>query len=208
MRSAIVIDHSTTSPAGTADRAKRLEARGIAFLHAPVFMTPKMCREASGIMIVAGAQSTFTRAETALRVMTSRVEYLGERRDLAAANKLFGNAIVISLCGGLADVFAMAASLGIPASEALALFAKFNPIGGLTNRGAAMAHGDYTPTFELTMARKDARLMIDAAHGRELTILPAIAQRMDALIERGFGADDMGVLAVDAVPKKPGAFRR
>jgi hypothetical protein len=24
---------------------------------------------------------------------------------------------------------------------------------------------------------------------------------MDALIERGFGSDDMGVLAVDAVPK-------
>ncbi len=208
LRSAIVIDHSTTSPAGTADRAKRLEARGVAFLHAPVFMTPKMCREASGIMLVAGGQSTFARAETALRAMTGRVEYLGERRDLAAANKLFGNAIVISLCGGLADVFAMAASLGVPASEALALFGKFNPIGGLTFRGAAMAQGDYTPTFELTMARKDARLMIDAAHGRELAVLPAIAQRMDALIERGFGSDDVGVLAVDAVPKKPGAFRR
>lgn len=201
LRATLVIDHSTTSPAGTAARATRLEARGIAFLHAPVFMSPKMCREAGGMMLVAGSRPTFARAEEALRAMTGRVEYLGERRDLAAANKLFGNAMIIALCGGLADVYAMAAALGIDAREAHALFGKFNPTGVLTYRGAAMAAGDYTANFELTMARKDARLMIEAAQGRELAVLPAIASRMDALIARGFGADDLGVLAVDAVPK-------
>ncbi len=205
LRTALVIDHSTTSPAGTAARAKRLAARGVAFLHAPVFMTPKMCREASGVMLVAGPEATFARAEGALKAMTGRVEFLGERADLAAANKLFGNAMIIALCGGLADVYEMAASLGIEASDAHALFGKFNPTGVLTYRGAAMAKGDYTPTFELTMARKDARLMIESAAGRELVVLPAIARRMDALIERGFGSDDMGVLAVDAVPKRAGA---
>ena len=92
--------------------------------------------------------------------MTGRVDYLGERPDLAAAHKLFGNAMIIALCGGLADVYAMAASLGIDAADAHALFGKFNPAGVLTYRGAAMAKGDYTPTFELTMARKDAGLMI------------------------------------------------
>jgi 3-hydroxyisobutyrate dehydrogenase-like beta-hydroxyacid dehydrogenase len=201
LRTALVIDHSTTSPSGTAERAKRLEARGIAFLHAPVFMTPKMCREAGGMMLVAGAKATFDRAEPVLRAMTGRVDYLGERRDLAAAHKLFGNAMIIALCGGLADVYAMAAGLGIDAVDAHALFGKFNPTGVLTYRGAAMAKGDYTPTFELTMARKDARLMIESAGARPLTVLPAVAQRMDALIGRGFGGDDLGVLAVDSVPK-------
>jgi 3-hydroxyisobutyrate dehydrogenase len=202
LRSVLVIDHSTTSPAGTAARAKRLEARGIAFLHAPVFMSPKMCREASGMMVVAGPQATFARAEQALGAMTGRVEYLGERRDLAAANKLFGNAMIIAICGGLADVYGIAASLGIDARDAHALFGKFNPVGTLAYRGAAMASGDYTPSFELTMARKDVRLMLEAARDRELTVLPAIARRIDVLIERGFGSDDMGVLAVDAVPKR------
>jgi 3-hydroxyisobutyrate dehydrogenase len=202
LRSTLVIDHSTTSPGGTVARATRLEGRGIAFLHAPVFMTPKMCHEAGGMMLVAGAQASFARAEAALRAMSGRVEYLGERRDLAAANKLFGNAMIIALCGGLADVYAMAASLGIDARDAHALFGKFNPTGVLSYRGGAMATGDYSPTFELTMARKDARLMIDAAQGRDLAVLPGIAKRMDALIARGFGADDLGVLAVDSVPRK------
>jgi 3-hydroxyisobutyrate dehydrogenase len=202
LRSALVVDHSTTSPAGTRARAERLEARGVAFLHAPVFMSPKMCREAGGLMLAAGPQATFSRAELDLSKMTGRLEYMGERRDLAAANKLFGNAMIIAMCGGLADVYAMAASLDITATDAHALFGKFNPTGVLSYRGAAMAHGDYTPSFELTMARKDARLMIDTARGKELTVLPGIAARMDALIARGHGGDDLGVLAIDAVPKK------
>jgi 3-hydroxyisobutyrate dehydrogenase-like beta-hydroxyacid dehydrogenase len=202
LRSAVVVDHSTTSPAGTVERAKRLEASAIAFLHAPVFMSPKMCREASGLMLAAGLQGTFTRVESALGAMAGRLEYLGERRDLAAANKLFGNAMIIAVCAGLADVFAIAASLGIAAGDAHALFGMFNPANVLAYRGAAMVKGDYTPAFELTMARKDARLMIEAAKGRELAALPGIARRMDALIERGFGADDLAVLAVDAIPEK------
>jgi 3-hydroxyisobutyrate dehydrogenase-like beta-hydroxyacid dehydrogenase len=202
LRSAVVVDHSTTSPAGTAERARRLEARGVAFVHAPVFMTPKMCREAGGMMLAAAPQATFARVEPALKAMTGRLDYLGDRRDLAAAHKLFGNAMVIALCGGLADVYAMATSLGIDAADAHALFGKFNPTGVLTYRGAAMARGDYTPAFELTMARKDLRLMIESARGKELAVLPAIAERMDRLIERGFGADDLGVLAVGSVPKR------
>jgi 3-hydroxyisobutyrate dehydrogenase-like beta-hydroxyacid dehydrogenase len=202
LRNALVVDHSTTSPAGTAERAKQLAARGVAFLHAPVFMSPKMCREAGGIMLVAGARETFARAEPALCAMTGHVEYLGERSDLAAANKLFGNAMILSICAGLADVYAMAAQLHIDATSAHALFGKFNPANVISYRGGAMAKGDYTPSFELAMARKDAGLMIDAAQGRELAVLPAIAKRMETLIARGFGADDVGVLAVDAVAKK------
>lgn len=203
LRGTLVIDHSTTSPAGTAARAQRLEARGIYFLHAPVFMTPRMCREAGGMMLVSGAQTTFRRAEAVLKAMTGKLDYLGERRDLAAANKLFGNAMIITLCAGLADVYAMAGALGIEAREAHALFGKFNPAGVLAYRGAAMAAGDYAPAFELTMARKDARLMIELAGAQPLGALPGIAARMDALIARGFGADDLGVLSVDAVPKRP-----
>ena len=39
---AIVIDHSTTAPAGTKARLKRASAAGVAWLHAPVFMSPQM----------------------------------------------------------------------------------------------------------------------------------------------------------------------
>lgn len=63
----------------------------------------------------------------------------------------------------------------------------------------AMAKGDFDATFELTMARKDIRLMIEAAGQEPLTVLPAIAARMDEAIAAGHGKDDMGAIAAAGV---------
>ncbi len=198
----IVIDHTTAAPAGTARRAAELTAKGVAFLHAPVFMSPKMAREQKGLMLCAGAQAIFERARPALARMTGEVWYVGARPDLAAAYKLFGNALIVAQTAALADVFAMAGSLAIAPTEAHALFSHFNAGAVVQYRGSAMARGDYAPSFELSMARKDVRLMIEAAGDTDLTVLPAIAARMDALVARGLAADDLGVLAIDAVPRK------
>lgn len=201
----VVIDHSTTSPAGTLSRAQRLEASGLAYLHAPVFMSPASCRSATGLMLCAGPAPVFDRVRGALEAMTGAVRYLGERRDRAAAFKLFGNGMIIAVVGGLADVFAMASALGIDASDALGLFDDFNPAAGLAYRGKKMAAGDFAPSFELTMARKDLRLMLEVASGREIAVLSALAARMDALIAAGRGGDDLGVLAADALRSAAGA---
>jgi 3-hydroxyisobutyrate dehydrogenase len=202
-----VVDHTTTLPAATSARAARLEQRGVEFLHAPVFMSPQMCREAKGIMLAAGLRSTFERVEAALRAMTGTLEYAGERRDLAAAYKLFGNAMIFTVTAGLADVYALAAALDVPVVDAHALFSKFNPAAGIAYRGKAMANGDYRPSFELSMARKDTRLMLEsAARGeRPLHLLPEIARWMDELLERGHASDDLGVLAIDTIPRQTGA---
>ena len=47
----LVVDHTTTSPAGARARAERLQAAGVAFMHAPVFMGPINALEASGVML-------------------------------------------------------------------------------------------------------------------------------------------------------------
>ena len=199
---AVVIDHSTVSPAGTQARVERLTAAGVEFLHAPVFMSPQSCRESSGMMLVAGPTTLYERVAPELAKMTGSVKYLGERPQIAAAYKLFGNAMLITIVAGLADVFAMASSLGLDPKEALTLYDIFNPTMVLFHRGKKMAQGEYQAAFELSMARKDVRLMIEAASDQRLAVLPGIAARMDELLAKGFGADDMGILAVDAVPKR------
>src|SRR5262249_14997025 len=116
---AIVIDHSTTSPAATADRAARLSAASVRFLHAPVFMSPQMCREGKGMMMVSGPPPVFEAVRDALAGMTGDLWYLGERPDLAAAFKLFGNSMLFAINAGLTDVLAMAANLQVPGEEAV-----------------------------------------------------------------------------------------
>jgi 3-hydroxyisobutyrate dehydrogenase-like beta-hydroxyacid dehydrogenase len=194
----IIADHSTTLPASTGTRVAAAARRGLQFLHAPVFMSPQMCRDCIGIMIVSGPQPTFDSMRSALEEMTGEVWYVGERPDLAAAYKIFGNSMIFVITAGLADVLSMARATGVPAADAAALFSKFKAGAVIPARAQKMAQGDLTATFELTMARKDIQLMIESAGAEPLVVLPAIAARMDEAIRDGHGAQDLGAIAQPA----------
>jgi 3-hydroxyisobutyrate dehydrogenase-like beta-hydroxyacid dehydrogenase len=196
---AIVIDHTTASPAGTKDRVARLNAAGMKFLHAPVFMSPQMARDSVGLILASGPRDVYDAVLDMLEAMTGEVWYLGERGDLAAAYKIFGNSMLFVIAAGVTDVFAMAKGLGISASDALTVFSKFQPGGLIKARGEKMARRDFSATFELTMARKDMRLMLEAGAGQPMTVLPAIAKAMDDAIAKGHGKDDLGSIAAEVV---------
>ena len=66
--------------------------------------------------------------------MTGRLQYMGERTDLAAANKLFGNAMIIGLSATLADVLTLAQASNVDAARPLS----FKTTGG-TLRPPALA---------------------------------------------------------------------
>jgi 3-hydroxyisobutyrate dehydrogenase len=200
--SAIVIDHTTVAPRPTAARFERCERESIAFLHAPVFMSPQMTREGKGIMLCSGPAERFERARSFLAAMTADLWYVGERTDKAAALKLFGNQMIFFITAGLADGFALTRSVDLPPREAFELFSHFKPAATIDFRGKKIAEGDFSSSFDLTMARKDARLMLETAQAGdvELHVLPAIARWMDETIERGYGDRDLAVLGADAVP--------
>ena len=195
----IVIDHTTASPRGTKARVARLNAAGVPFLHAPVFMSPQMARDSVGIVLAAGPQAVYDAALDTLEAMTGEVWYLGEQGDVAAAYKIFGNSMLFVIAAGVTDVFAMAKGLGIAPADALAVFSKFQPGGLIKSRGEKMARGDFSASFELTMARKDMRLMLEAAAGQPLTVLPGIAKAMDDAIAKGHGKDDLGAIAAEVI---------
>jgi 3-hydroxyisobutyrate dehydrogenase-like beta-hydroxyacid dehydrogenase len=198
-RDAVVVDHSTTSPRGAAARVASMARSGIRFLHAPVFMSPQMARDSIGIILASGPLAVFDEVRGVLEKMTGEVWYLGEQGDLAAAHKIFGNSMLFVIAAGVADVFAMAKGLGITPADALAVFSKFQPAGLIKTRGEKMARGDFSASFELTMARKDIRLMIEAAGTQPMVVLPAIAQAMDRAIAKGHGREDLGAIAADVV---------
>lgn len=193
---AFLLDHTTTRPDLTAARAKRLQAEGLAYLHCPVFMGPAAARQAQGSMMVAGPRALFERVEADLAKMTARLEYLGERADLAAAHKLFGNTVIIGLVAIMADVLAIARAGGVDPQAAIDRLRTLDLNAMVARRGVAMAKGDFTPSFELAMARKDVGLMLETAEGAPLATLPAIAARMDELIAAGHGDKDASALGL------------
>jgi 3-hydroxyisobutyrate dehydrogenase len=193
-----IVDHTTTAVHPTTERAARWAARGHRYVHAPVFMGPANAAEGSGLMLVSGDPAHLEALRPALAQMTGQVVYLGPDPSRAAAFKLFGNMTLIGFVGVLADVNRLAHALGMTAAEAFSLFEHFNPGASLPARAARIESADVTaPSFELEMARKDLRLMMDEAArgGVDLYVTPAIAALFDAAIARGQGALDMVVAA-------------
>lgn len=193
-----IVDHTTTAVTPTAERVARWRARGRTLVHAPVFMAPANALEGTGLMLVSGPKAQHDALLPDLQQMTGKVVWLGEAPERAAAFKLFGNLTLLGLLGVLGDVNRLAHSVGISTHDAFSLFEHFNPGQTLPARAARIEAGQFTkPSFEIAMARKDVRLMIEQAArgGVELAMMPALAALFDAAIARGEGALDAAAAA-------------
>jgi 3-hydroxyisobutyrate dehydrogenase len=200
----VIVDHTTTSPTGTRARAERWSARGVDFQHAPVFMGPQNALEGTGIMLASGDPARVERLRPALEKMTGRLVYFGPEPERAASFKLFGNLFLMFMTAGVAEVLTLSKALGVKPEDAGALFDAFNPGVTLGARVKRMLAAEFDkPSWELAMARKDARLMLEEAErsGVPLPMLPAIAATMDRFLERGHAHDDWTVIAKDALER-------
>jgi 3-hydroxyisobutyrate dehydrogenase len=198
----IIIDHTTTSAAGAAARTAAWKAKGYTYLHAPVFMGPQNALESTGNMLVSGDQTVISKVEPELSKITGKVVNLGAEEGRAAKIKLIGNHFLLTLTAGLADTLALAKAQGINAGEVSAFFDTWNPGATMPARLKRITEGNFKqPSWELSMARKDAGLMITAANqgGTDLFMVPAIAAVMDNWIAKGHGSDDWSVIAKDAI---------
>jgi len=134
--------------------------------------------------------------------MTGKLWNLGEQPEKAASIKLLGNLFHICLTGGIADMLALADSLNIQVSEIMTLLETLNP--GVVAQGRIRKITSNTfdqPSWELSMARKDARLMIEQTDTTRntLMVIPAVAKKMDAWLEKGHGKDDWTIISKNPV---------
>jgi 3-hydroxyisobutyrate dehydrogenase len=203
---ATIVDHSTTSPSGAHDRHARWTERGVKFLHAPVFMGPQNALDSTGIMLASGDAVVFNALKPALETMTGRLVYLEGAPERAASFKLLGNMFLMFLTSGMADVLALGKAVGLEPADTAKIFEIFNPAAMIAPRVKRILDNEFeNASWELDMARKDARLMLEAAArgGVDLAVVPAIANEVDRWIARGHGKDDWTVIAKGALEKAP-----
>lgn len=201
-KNVVIVDHTTTSPQGTRARVQRWMERGVAFQHAPVFMAPINALESTGVMLASGDRARFDALQPELAKMTGKLVYLGEEPERAAKFKLLGNSLLMFLTAGFADFFALATNMGVSSADAAGLFKFWNPAVTIPGRLERILAQNFTdPSWELAMARKDVRLMLEAVAqaGGQLAVLPSIAQAMDRFIELGHEHDDWTVIAKDGL---------
>lgn len=195
---AIIIDHTTTSTRGAAQRTEHWKKMGYTYLHAPVFMGPQNALDSTGYMLVSGDQALIKELEPVLSAMTGKLLNFGTEVNRAAGVKLLGNSFLLFLTAGLSDTLALAQSMNIPSSDLVTLFGQWNPGAMVPGRLKRILEADFdNPSWELQMSRKDTRLMMEEAeHAKKhLATIPAIAKEMDKWIEKGFAHSDWTVIA-------------
>lgn len=201
-KDAAIIDHTSTSVKGAAARTQNLAALGVLYQHCPVFMSPQNALESSGMMLISGEEARYSRLKSALAPMTGKLVYFGPDAGRAAALKLAGNLMLMAITTGLADAAAFLKALDVPRAELNTLFESFNPGASVQPRAKRMLAGSYdSPSWELNMARKDARLILSEAADASpaLAMVPHYAAFMDKFIAQGVGQSDWTVIGKDAL---------
>jgi 3-hydroxyisobutyrate dehydrogenase len=107
--------------------------------------------------------------------------------------------------GLLGEAFALGTALGLSAEVAFDVLEATPVAEQARRRRPTFETGDSPPRFSLSLARKDADLILDAAAQRELDLRLATAARewlVDA--ERsGRGADDYSAVLAEIVSRAP-----
>ena len=188
---------STIGPEGTERCAALAEQHDVTFVDAPVLGTRDPARAGALVVLASGPESARPAADPVFDAVGSRTLWLGEA-GAASRAKLMLNAWVLGIVGALAETLSLARALDVDPQvffDAIDGGALDLPYAHV--KGGAMAAGSFDDvSFGLSLARKDAGLVLDAArdHGLELGAMADIAARLQRAEADGHGDEDMAAM--------------
>ncbi|MGP3913138.1 NAD(P)-dependent oxidoreductase [Nonomuraea sp. 10N515B] len=169
---------------------------GLTFVDAPVQGTKQPAEQGKLIILAAGPQSAQQALEPVFAAVGQRTLWLGESGADGAASKLKLAAVsyAISLTAVIAESLALAKGLGLDPD----LVRQVISGGPLDNayfqaKSKAIMEGDFTPSFTVSNAEKDTRLITRAgeAAGVRLDVVEAAGERFRRAEAQGHGDEDM-----------------
>ncbi|HET6578980.1 MAG TPA: NAD(P)-dependent oxidoreductase [Gemmatimonadales bacterium] len=163
-RGAIHLAMSTTSPALARRLTAAHDARGQAYVAAPVFGRPEMAQAAKLWIVAAGSADAIGRCRPLLDAMGQGVETVGTDPAAASVVKIAGNFLLASAIEAMGEAFTLVRKHGIEPARFLEIAngrLLRSPI--YENYGGLIAAERYEPAgFKLAHGLKDVRLALDA----------------------------------------------
>jgi 3-hydroxyisobutyrate dehydrogenase len=164
------------------------------FVDAPVLGTRGPAEAGRLLVLAAGPERTRPGIEPVLEAIGSRTVWVGEEAGAATRLKLVCNSWVLAVTHGTAEALALADGLGVdPQSFLDAVEGGSLDMGYLRIKADAIRSGQFTPSFAVATAEKDARLIVAAGEqtGVRMDVAAAGAERFRRAAELGYGEADM-----------------
>jgi len=183
----ILIDMSTVDPSTSRKIAQAVEAKGAAFLDAPVSGSRQAAREGTLIFLVGGARATYERCLPLFNVLGKQTVYAGAV-GMGMAMKLVINVILAHMMAALSEAAVLATRLGLNVEDLLEVVAT----GGLKSpwyqtKAKKVLARDFSVNFALKHMHKDIQLALALAHeaGVPLHVTDAVEWLFQQAAQRG-----------------------
>jgi 3-hydroxyisobutyrate dehydrogenase len=197
-----LIQMSTVGPAATERLASALSV-GAALLDAPVLGSVAEA-EAGTLTIYAGGEEPLVERWTPLLSSLGSVVHVGPV-GAGSASKLVANAVLVGVIGVLGEALAVAQGLALPGEVAFEVLETTALADQATRRRASVESGEYPPRFTLSLARKDADLILDAVAslGFDLRVTEAARAWLAEAEAAGLGDEDYSVVLKQILESVP-----
>jgi 3-hydroxyisobutyrate dehydrogenase len=175
---------------------------GAVLVDAPVLGTRQPAEDGKLVVLASGPDDALDACAPFFDAVAARTLRLGEA-GTGTRLKLAVNTWVVVVTEGTAETIALAEALGLDPNLVLEAVSG----GGLDlpymrMKAKLMLEREFPPSFALSLAAKDARLVVEAAerHGADLPAARAVAERMTAAAQAGHGDEDMAATYLLARP--------
>ena len=179
------------------DELMRLAAdRGATFVDAPVLGTKEPAEQGKLTVLASGPADALATAEPVFEAVGAKTVKLGDAGE-GTRLKLVVNSWLVALVEGLAETIAFAESIGVDPQvflETIDGAPMGTPYAQL--KGKAMIGREFPPSFPLSLALKDARLVRQAAEkaGIDLPLVETVERQFARADEAGHGDEDMAAV--------------
>jgi len=185
----IIADSSTISPAATAKFAERVQAKGVAYVDAPMTGSKVGAQNGTLVFIVGGDQASIERLKPLFAALGKKIFRMGETGK-GQATKLAMNLQIALIFEGFAEALTLATKLGVDAEQMVALIEATMVHSGVVDYKAPFVlQRDFTPNFPLRLMHKDIRLTLEAAKEArvKLPALETVGEIYEMATEEGSG---------------------
>lgn len=195
-RGSVWLQTSTVGVAPTERLAALASEYQLSFVDAPVLGTKAPAESGELVVLASGPDAARSRIAPVLDAIARKTLWLGEA-GAGSRLKLVINDWLLGLVGALAETLAFARAIDVEPRRFLEAI-DGGPIGPAYAqiKGRAMLAGTWDASFPLSLALKDARLVIQAAEERgfDPRITRAIAERFERAQSLGHGRDDLAAV--------------